>query len=164
VKKILLLLSFLISFGGFAQEKASNQKQLLSQYIGQWASADNIIDHHIGKAPNIKMTVTPKMDDGSLQVEVFQRQDSTYKLILVEMISYDAVTNQMIALGQNPEGKCFLGKGFFTSKNKWMMEDRNFKNELTAKVTFDFISATEVILVGEVPNTNGWKVKYIKIN
>jgi hypothetical protein len=57
-----------------------------------------------------------------------------------------------------------VGKGFFSARTKWMMEDRNFKNELTMKVSFDFISPTKVVLKGEVPNGVGWQVKYIKLN
>jgi hypothetical protein len=36
------------------------------------------------------------------------------------MISYDAVTDQIVAFGQNKEGQCFVGKGFFDVKNKWV--------------------------------------------
>jgi hypothetical protein len=45
MKKTVLFLFVLISVNTFSQEKANNQKQLLAQYIGHWASADNIQDN-----------------------------------------------------------------------------------------------------------------------
>jgi hypothetical protein len=159
--KLFFFIAITVACQAFSQQKATDQKKRLAQYIGNWVSTDNMADTKPSLKPLIKMTVTPKMEDRSLQVEVFQRQDSIYKLILVELISYDAITDQVVALGHNNDGQCFVGKGFFDVKNQWVMEDRNFKNELTAKVTFHFISANEVVLKGDVPNTKGWQVKYI---
>jgi hypothetical protein len=164
MKKIFLLVTVLISINSFAQQKAFNQKQLLSQYIGNWVSTDNINDDRPGLNPNIKMSVIPKMDSGSLQVEVYQQTGDEYKQILVELISYDAATDQIVAAGQNAAGQCFTGKGFFDSNNKWVIQDHDFKGEPTVKITFNFISSTAVLLKGEIPNAKGWEVKYIKVN
>jgi hypothetical protein len=163
MKKILLLLVTFTSLTAIAQQKAPNQKQRLAQYAGNWESADNITDDKPGKKPAIKMTVVPRMDGSCLQVEVFQKKDSAYQLLLVELISYDAVTDQVVAAGQNNQGQCFIGKGFFDTNNKWVMEDRNFKGELTLNVSFDFVSSTAVVLKGVIPGADGWQVKYIKV-
>jgi hypothetical protein len=163
MKKIILSLAVFITINGFAQQKAANQKQRLSQYAGNWVSTDNITDEKPGLSPNIKMYVTPKMDSSSLQVEVFQKAGTVYNLILVELISYDAVTDQIVAAGQNAAGQCFIGKGFFDTGNKWIMQDENYKGEKTVKVTFNFINSNTVALKGEMTNTESWQVKYIKV-
>ena len=111
------------------KEKATNQKQRLAQYIGTLFSADNITDKQIGKSPGIKMTVIPKMDSSSLQVEVFQKQNDNWVPVLVELISYDSVTGQIVAAGQNKAGECFTGKGYFNKSNQCFMQDVNHKDE-----------------------------------
>jgi sugar phosphate isomerase/epimerase len=81
------------------------------------------------------------------------------------LISYDAVTNQVVAAGQNQNGKCFVGKGFFDSSNQCFIEQSNFKGEPILIATFNFINATELILTSEVHNsTNTCEIKYIKAN
>jgi hypothetical protein len=127
-------------------------------------SADKITDTHVGTAPAVKMTVIPKMDSIAIQVEVFRKTDSGYKLMLVELINYDVVTNQIVALGQNEEGKCFTRKGYFYSDNKWVMKDYNYKGELVLNVSFEFISSTAIVLKGVIPNAKGWEIKYIKVS
>jgi hypothetical protein len=164
MKRIFLFLTVFTTINCFAQQKAGNQKQRLSQYIGNWVSTDNINDTKPGVSPNIKMNVTAQMDSASLQVEVLKKTGNTYKLILVELISYDAVTDQIVAAGQNASGQCFIGRGFFDTTNQWIMQDENYKGEQTVKVTFNFINNTTVSLKGEIPNTQGWQVKYIKMN
>jgi hypothetical protein len=164
MKKIIVFLIVLICTNSFAQQKAANQKQRLSQYIGHWVSTDNINDEKPGLSPDIKMFVKPTMDSSSLQVEVFQKAGDVYKLLLVELISYDAVTDQIVAAGQNKAGECFTGKGFFDTGNKWIMEDHNYKGKLTLKVIFNFINSTAVVLKGNIPNAKGWQVKYVKVN
>jgi hypothetical protein len=57
----------------------------------------------------------------------------------------------------------FIGKGYFYTNNKWIMEDRNFKGELTLNVSFDFVGSTAVVLKGLIPGAEGWQVKYIKV-
>jgi hypothetical protein len=163
MKKIFFLLLVLITTNCFAQQKATNQKQRLSQYIGNWASTDKITDDKPSLQPNIKMTVTPMMDSSSLQIQVFQKSGTSYKLLLIELISYDAVTDQIIAAGQNDAGQCFVGKGFFDTNNQWVMEDHDHNGKLTQTVTFNFIGSNAVALKGDVPNTKGWEVKYIKV-
>lgn len=165
MKKPLTFLFIVIAFQSIAQEKAADQKSRLSQYIGNWLSTDNINDSQIGKDPKIKMNVTPRMDGNSLQVDVFQKRDDKWVQILVELISYDAVTDQIVASGQNMAAQCFVGKGIFYDNSTWTMADVNHKGEPSLNVSFNFISSTEVVLQGVVPGSNeGWKVKYIKNN
>ncbi len=158
------ILFLLFSLNILAQVKAKNQKEKLAQYIGTWFSADNISDAKIGKQPNIKMIVIPKMKKSALQVEVFQNNNRQWKLILVELISYDAQTDQIVALGHNTAGNCFIGKGYFDQNNRWIMDDVDFENKPTLHVSFDFLNANEVVLKGEVPKgkEGGFYVKYIK--
>ncbi len=163
MKKIFFLVIILIGTNCFAQQKATNQKQRLAQYIGNWVSTDKITDDKPSLQPNIKMTVKPMMDSSSVQVQVFQRNGATYKLLLIELISYDAVTDQIIASGQNNTEQCFIGKGFFDTNNQWVMEDHDHNKKLTQTVTFNFIGSNAVALKGDVPGTDGWKVKYIKV-
>jgi hypothetical protein len=163
MQKIFFCLVVFISVNTSAQQKAANQKQRLSQYIGNWVSTDKIIDDKPGLQPNIKMSVTPMMDSSSLQVQVFQKTGTAYTLLLIELISYDAVTDRIIAAGQNAAGQCFIGKGFFDINNKWVMEDRDYNGKLTQTVTFNFISGTTVVLDGEVAGGTGWQTKYIKV-
>jgi sugar phosphate isomerase/epimerase len=165
MKKLFLFLIVLLSFNSYTQEKSKNQQQKLAQYIGSWLSTDNLTDTKVSTNPKIKMIVLPKMDNNSLQVEVFEKQNDKWKSILVELISYDAVTDQIVASGQNKDYQCFTGKGYFDDKNHWFMQDVNHKGEPTLKVTFNFINGTEVLLEGITPNNkNNWKVKYIKDN
>jgi hypothetical protein len=162
MKKTFLFALVLTALTSYAQQKAANQKQRLAQYIGKWASTDKITDDKPGIKPNIKMTVTPLMDSSSLQVQVFQKNGAAYKLLLVEIISYDAVTDQIVAAGQNNAGQCFVGKGFFDTNNQWVMEDHDHNAKLTQTVTFNFMGSNTVVLKGDLPGSDGWKVKYIK--
>jgi hypothetical protein len=164
MKKIFLFLNIIICMNSFAQQKAADQKKRLAQYIGNWASTDNLTDTKVSLHPGITMMVTPKMDSNSLQIEVFQKKDAAYQLILVELISYDATTDQIVAAGQNNAGQCFVGKGFFDKNNTWIMEDHDYNGKLTQTVTFNFTGSNTVALKGDVPGTNGWQVKYIKVN
>jgi sugar phosphate isomerase/epimerase len=164
MKKLFLLLLISVFFKTFSQEKAPDQNHKLSQYIGNWLSADNINEDKIGKNPFVKMTVKPRLDGKSLQIEVFLKEKERWNPLMVELISYDAVTDQIVAAGQNNQGQAFIGKGYFTSKNNWFMNDVNYKGEPTQKVDFKFINSTEVVLKGTIPNANGWETKYIKDN
>ncbi len=165
MKNLFLILAIVTGINLFSQEKDTNQKYKLSQYIGNWLSTDNISDTKVSSNPKIKMNVIPKLDSNSLQVEVFEKQNDKWISILIELISYDVVTDQIVASGQNKIGQCFMGKGFFNNKNQWYMQDVNHEGDPTLKVTFNFISSTEVILEGVTSNpSNGWKVKYIKNN
>jgi hypothetical protein len=163
MKNIFFLLIILLSINCFAQQKATNQKQRLAQYIGNWVSTNKITDAKPSLLPNIKMTVKPMMDSSSLQIKVFQKNGGVYKLLLIELISYDAVTDQIIASGQNNTGQCFIGKGFFDTNNQWVMEDHDHNGKLTQTVTFNFIGKKAVALKGDIPDTEGWEVKYIKV-
>jgi hypothetical protein len=165
IKNLLLItLLLFISKTNFAQEKAKNQKALLSKYIGTWYSADKITDTKIGINPNIKMRVVPKMNNGALQVEVFQKNNKIWNTILVELLAYDAASDQIVAAGHNASGGNFTGKGFFDTENNWHMDDLDLNSQPTLHVEFNFLNENEVVLKGTVPNsgTGGFDVKYIK--
>jgi sugar phosphate isomerase/epimerase len=166
MEKIIFFFILIFSCNTLSQDKALNQKERLSQYIGTWLSTDSLTDSQVGPDPKIKVAVTPIMDENSLQVVVFERQNDKWLTILVELISYDSVTDQIVASGQNKMHQCFIGKGYFDKQNRWFMKDINHKGEPSLNVSFDFISNTEVILKGEVLNkpNEGWQVKYIKAN
>jgi sugar phosphate isomerase/epimerase len=164
MEKIFFSLFLITTLNCFAQDKATNQKHLLQKYIGHWVNTDSTVDVNGILQPTIKMMVAPKMNGGSLQVEVQQMQNKVYHPILQELISHDALTDQIVAAGQNAAGQCFIGKGFFTDKNNWFMQDQNYKGEPTMQVDFNFINNTEVALKGTIPNATGWNVTYIKQN
>jgi hypothetical protein len=154
---------FLSISSAFAQPKAKNQKHLLSQYVGTWFSADKITESKIGVEPKIKMKVLPKMEGNSFQVEVFEWQNKQWQTIIVELISYDSKTDQIVAFGQDRNKQCFVGKGYFIDATHWQMNDTNFNSEAIVHVDFNFINANEVVLKGTFPNAaGGWDVKYIK--
>jgi hypothetical protein len=163
MKSLIVLFAILLCTNCFAQTKAPNQKERLQQYVGNWASTDNLTDEKASAHPNITMVVKAKMDGNSLAIEVFQKKDTGYQLILVEQISYDATTDQIVAVGQNAAGQCFVGKGFFDANNQWVMEDHDFNGKLIQTVTFHFMGTDAIVLKGDVPGTEGWKVKYIKV-
>jgi hypothetical protein len=159
---LFILLSFAsIAFG---QTKAIDQKKCLQQYIGIWYSTDQITDKKIGTKPKIKMIVKPKLNHNSLVVEVFERHKNAWKTIMQEMISYDALTDQIVALGQDRQYNCFIGRGQFVNNTHWQMIDTNFKNDTTQTVFFHFLNEKEVVLKGVLPkNAGGWEIKYIKL-
>ena len=165
LKNALFLLYLTISINGYSQDKSIDQKQQMAQYIGSWLSTDNIFADQISLNPRIKVNVMPKLDENSLQVEVFENLSGKWKLILVELISYDNATKQIVALGQNQNAECFFGKGFFDTNNHWVMNDVNLIGEPSQIVSFDFISNTEVLLHSVAPDTlKNWEIKYIKNN
>jgi sugar phosphate isomerase/epimerase len=165
MKNVIAIVLFFIHLNLFSQDKAMEQKSKLLLYMGTWFSADYLSDTVRSINPKIKVITSPKLNGNSLQVEVFEKQNNQWVATLVELISYDTVTNQIVAAGQNQKGECFVGKGLFDINNQWTMQDSNFKGEPTLNVTFNFISSTEVILKGELPDgTKAWEVKYIKDN
>lgn len=134
-----------------------NQKEKFLQCIGTWYSKDQITAN--------KVVVSPKLDGNSLQVEVCTKENAQWISTHIGLISYDAVTNQIVVSGQNQNGECFVGNGFFNSNNESYMQIMNFKGEPILKATFNFINSTEVILIVEIGNsTDTWKIKYIKDN
>jgi len=163
-----LLLSILIfqSLEIKAQNKSRNQLQELSKYIGTWYGANHINDDDLGKNPKIKMIVKPTIGfTNGLQVQVIERRENEWKTILVELISYDAVTNKIIAKGVNEKNECFIGKGAFYENNLWVMKDENLKGEHISTVNFKFLSSSEIVLKGTNPlGEKLWELKYIKQN
>lgn len=134
-----------------------NQKEKFLQCIGTWYSTNQII-------PN-KVIVRSKSFGSSLEVEVFAKENTKWILTHIGLISYDAITNQVIVVGQNQNSECFVGNGFFDSNNKFFMQNMSFNGKPILKATFNFINATELILVNEALNsTNSWEMKYIKDN
>jgi hypothetical protein len=82
-----------------------NQREKLSQCIGTWYSTDQITV--------TKVVVSLKLVGNSFQVEVFENQNAQWISIHIVLVSYDAVTNQIVAAGQNKDGECFCGERFF---------------------------------------------------
>ena len=163
-----LLLSIFV-FQGLvlnAQHKSKNQLQELSKYIGTWYSAENINDDILGKKPKIKMIVKPTIGfTNGLQVEVFESRKNEWNTILVELISYDVLTDKIIAKGINDKNECFIGKGAFYENNLWIMKDENLNGEHISTVNFNFLSSSEVVLKAtNSSNKELWKIKYIKQN
>jgi hypothetical protein len=144
--------------------KAKNQQEKLMQYAGDWYSADNPTDTKLGKNPSIKMRVIPAMSNSSLQVEVYRRgEKNEWKMFLLELISYDSTTDQIVAAGQNEKYECFVGRGFFDDKNNWYMQDTDHNGKITMHVKFEFLGTDAVYLEGSLPNpADNWKVKYIR--
>ncbi len=165
-KYTLLILILIKGFSAYAQSKDPKQKEKMLQYIGTWYSTDNITDTNLPEDPKIKMTVVAKLGiDNGLQVEVFEKVLQEWSTILVELINYDELTNQIVASGINKNGDCFYGKGFFFDDDKWLMQDTNVNGEPIMDVNFQFINSTEVLLNGTSPEGEKlWKVKYIKQN
>ena len=149
-----------------AQHKSKNQLQELSKYIGTWYSAENSNDVDLSEDPEIKMIVKPTIGfTNGLQVEVFESRKNEWKTILVELISYDVVTDKIIAKGVNEKNECFIGKGAFYENNLWRMKDENLKGEHISTVNFNFLSSSEVVLKAtDSLNKELWTIKYIKQN
>ncbi len=148
----------------FAQETKIDQSTSLKRYIGEWVSSASPDSNNAIENPQIKMVNRPKMGSGSIQVEVFQLRDGTYIPILVELISYDSKTDQIVALGQNEKGECFTGVGRFSDNNNWTMRDNDLNGKHTQTVTFKFSSDTEVYLEGS--DSKGkilWRTRYLKV-
>lgn len=165
MKNIIIALLLFTYLPSFSQIKAPNQKQRLSQYIGNWYSTDKIDDKNLGVAPNLNVVVKPMQNENSIQVEVFENKRGKWDLTLVELISYDSKTDQIVALGQNKAAECFIGKGYFDTSNIWKMQDFYLNGEPSLSVTFNFLSGSEILLKGMNPdNTASWEVKYIKSN
>lgn len=95
MKKALVFLFILISISLYPQEKAKDQKNRLSQYIGNWLSTDHISDTQLSSNPRIMVKVVPRLDGNSLQVDVFEKRRNKWFPILVELISYDITTDQI---------------------------------------------------------------------
>lgn len=84
---------------------------------------------------------------------------------MVELISYDSLTNQIVALVQKDGEQTLVGRGAFTSPNQWNMKDVNLQGDFIMNVWFSFVNQSSLIVEGTLPNsTTLWKVKYIKHN
>jgi sugar phosphate isomerase/epimerase len=168
-KKVNFLFLAIFLFHGLlinAQNKSKNQLQELSKYVGTWYGAENINDDDLGENPTIKMVVKSTINFvNGLEVTVFENRNNRWETILVELISYDTVTNKIIAKGINEKNECFIGKGNFYENNTWIMKDENLNGEHISTVNFNFLSNSEVVLKGTDPSDKElWKIKYIKKN
>ncbi|CAM3590762.1 hypothetical protein [Zobellia roscoffensis] len=160
--KILLVL-VMCAISSYGQETKLDQASCLKRYVGEWFSTASAEYNPVGDRSEIKMVNVPKMNGNSIQVEVFQLGNEGYVPILVELISYDAITNKIVALGQNENEVCFSGVGSFSDKNNWIMVDYDFSGNHQQTVSFQFRSDREVYLGGK--NNSGeilWKTRYIK--
>lgn len=156
---------FLFSQLLFSQHIIDSQVDRLHQYAGHWVSTVHTDTDSIGKYPSIKMNNISKMDNHSLQVEVLQYKDGEYNPLLIELISYDSKSDQIIALGQNMEGVVFKGNGQFSNEKKWEMQDIDMLGDFYMQVKFDFQSFTNVLLEGfDESGTSLWETRYIKLN
>ncbi len=165
MKGFVLILVICIGFviSSFAQNQDLNQVELLSKYIGEWYGITEDNDLDIAKDPKIKMMVSPKLKGETLAVEVYEKRHGNWESILIELISYDKHSKQIVAYGQNELGECFVGKGAFLRENYWVMEDVNFSYEPTLKVEFDFVNPDTVHLKGfNYKSGKTWKLSYIK--
>lgn len=164
-KIIFTLIAIMLGQNIFGQTKMDIQQQLLQQYIGTWYTTDKIQDLSISNFPQIKMSATPKNHGNSLQVEVFRNINGNWKPLLTELIGFDNTTKQIVALGQNSNGDCFIGRGKFIDTQNWKMTDTDFNGDTTMTVLFKFKNNTEVQVKGLHANVkNDWEVKYIKQN
>ncbi|MBM1104536.1 TIM barrel protein [Aurantibacter crassamenti] len=166
-----LVFIFLIAILNIVQSQDQNlvfgQQERLQQYAGNWVSTVHADTDSIAATPQIRMSCIPKLDQKSLVVDVkqYDEKEEVYKSILVEMISHDVKSDSIRAYGQNKAGELFIGKGYFNTNNKWEMQDYDFYGNKTMRVTFDFLSFTEVLLEGfDNANKSLWKTRYIKQN
>jgi len=148
----------------FSQEVKIDQAALLKRYTGEWLGSVSPDMNEVSKNPEIKMVNVQKMGGNSIQVEVLQLQDGIYIPILLELISYDVTTDQIVALGQNKKGECFTGVGRFYDKDNWTMQDKDFQGNPTQTVSFKFLSDSEVYLEGvDAKGKILWRTRYVKI-
>lgn len=164
--RVILVLLLLVVQYSFGQNSMStpNHKFLLQQYVGEWINGDDLTSRVPSNDPNIKILVRSKMDGMSYVIEVFQKQNHNWITILSEIISYDRDTDQIVAMGSNPAGKNFIGKGGFSSHKKLIMKDHDFKGNFVQEVVFSFEDDGRLILRGDAPNDqNDWEGVYFKM-
>ncbi len=142
------------------------QQAWLSQYYGRWLSTASVNSDMIDEHNCIEVIAKPHMDAKAMQVDVFSIKDGQKQGILSELLVYDTVSEQIIALGQNDEGQSFIGKGKFQNRHRLTMLDKNIDGKPIMEVDFNFINPTEVILKGKAldTSTHDWEIKYIKQN
>lgn len=146
-------------------ESLSTQAERLHQYAGEWHSSVSPDSDEVSSTPMIKMINRSMQQDRSLHVDVLMYRDGKYVSILVEQISYDAKSDQIVALGQNEAGKCFIGKGRFVDDRRWSMLDLDLEGNELMRVEFAFLSPTEVMVEGISPAGDSlWKMRYLKAN
>lgn len=150
----------------FAEDlKLETQSNRLIRYAGEWNSTINPESELVESYPTIKMHNVLKNGGLSLQVEVAMYRDGEYVTILLEQISYDAKTDRIVALGQNAQGQCFIGKGRFSNERSLVMRDVDLQGNEYMQVEFEFLTDTDVVVEGFSPEGKSlWKTRYIKAN
>lgn len=142
-----------------------NQRERLQQYAGTWLSSQSPDTDQLGATPGIRMTGTLVSGGGALQIDVQQWNGEAYETILVELISHDALTDQIVALGQDRAGVSFIGKGAFSDDRHWHMQDSDLSGTPTLSVDFNFHDTTDITLTGTTPaGERAWQTRYIKAN
>lgn len=154
IRSILLLLMLIPNVQ--AQQSVTFEQQQISwlkQYVGTWLTQGD---------SSIKMTVEAPMDN-ALVVKVYRKEASKWVCFLVELISFDAISQQIVAAGADDNNQAFIGKGKFLNQHTWMMQDVNHLGDKTMQVTFNFVSDTQVNLtaISNIP-ANNWKITYAK--
>lgn len=151
-----LLLAMMWIPSAQAQQLVTFEQQQISwlkQYVGNWLTQGD---------SSIKMTVEAPMDN-ALLVKVYRKQANQWRCFLVELISFDAISQQIVAAGADDNNQAFIGKGKFLNQHTWMMQDVNHLGDKTMQVTFNFVSDTQVNLTAtsDIP-ANNWKITYTK--
>jgi hypothetical protein len=98
--KTTLVLCCLMMSGLAAAAERSVQEIRLQQYAGVWLSAISVEADDLAETPAIKMINQSKQQGRSLQVEVLLNRDGKYVPILLEQISYDSKTGEIVASGK----------------------------------------------------------------
>jgi len=151
---------------GAVKGQMSKQHVWLSQYYGHWFSTVSPDSNRVDKDNCIELIAKPHMNGNAMMVDVFSITNKHKQCLLSEMISYDQLSNQIVAMGQNQEGQCFIGKGQFRDRHRLSMVDRNLNDTPVMQVDFHFVNPAEVLLQGHrLPGHELlWEVKYIKDN
>lgn len=160
-----LFLAFLATAAAEIPDSLPTQVERLHQYAGTWVSSINPDSDEIASMPLIKMVNRSVQHDQSLHVEVLALRDGKYHSMLVEQISYDSKTDQIVALGQNEAAESFIGKGRFENDHHWNMLDLDLEGNELMQVKFEFLSPTRVVVEGLASTGESlWKTRYHKAN
>lgn len=161
-----LLFLTIVSIGATAVPTSLHtQAERLHQYAGTWVSSISPDSDEIAPMPLIKMVNRSMQNGQSLHVDVLMLREGEYRSMLVEQISYDTKTDQIVALGQNDAGESFIGKGRFENDLRWSMLDMDLVGNELMRVEFEFLSPTRVVVEGFAPTGESlWKTRYLKAN
>ncbi len=161
MKTSLIFFAFLICLDLLGQSTMNDQQAYLSQYLGTWSSAESSDD-----TTYIEMNVQPRLNMQAVSVDVYKCSEKSKAGILSEVIAYNQDIDSIVAFGQTNIARSFIGKGLFIDSSYWVMHDRNFLDQPTMQVDFNFLDPTEVLVQGKdmTDSGNDWKLRYIKQN